>query len=153
VRFQRDHPTVTYLGDGLWLFTEDERLDPACHWDFQESAARRSDAWDSSNNSSFPPNAAALVTAVRRTELRRLFPFTAHEYLCFRDGVDWHSGADQIAPACVSQDPEHGYVVWDGGPYGKRRPALTTQDPGEAAAKAEGLLAGWSSPAGGSTDA
>jgi hypothetical protein len=138
---------VTELGDGRWLFTAEDRLNPEKHWDFQESAARSSDAWCLTNDTWVPPNAAALVVAVRRTQLRRFFPFTAHQYLCFRDGHNWHCGEAQIGPACISQDPDSGYVVWDGGPYGDRHPALTTEDPEEAAAKAERLLIGWPPPA------
>ena len=117
VRCPRDHQTVTELEDGRWLFTDEDLLNPEKHWDFQESAARSGDAWCLSNETWVPPNAAALAAAAGRTELCRFFPFTAHQYLSFSDGpTPWKSGGGQIAPACISQDPDHGYVVWDGGP-------------------------------------
>jgi len=90
---------VTELGDGRWLFTSEDRLNPEKHWDFQESAARSGDTWCLSNKTWVPPNAAVLIAVARRTELRRFFPFTAHEFLYFRDGHDWHSGEAQIAPS------------------------------------------------------
>ena len=146
---------MTELEDGRWLFTDEDLLNPEKHWDFQESAARSGDAWCLSNETWVPPNAAALVAAARRTELCRFFPFTAHQYLSFSDGpTPWKSGAGQIAPACISQDPDHGYVVWDGGPYdADRNPVLMTPEPEEAAAKTVRLLTGWPSPAEGPTGA
>ncbi|GAA4485351.1 hypothetical protein GCM10023191_009920 [Actinoallomurus oryzae] len=146
---------VTELGDGRWVFAGEDLLNPEKHWDFQQSAAQSGDAWCLSNPTWVPPNAAALVAAARRTELCGFFPFTAHQYLSFSDGPTWWKpGGGQIAPACISQDPDHGYVVWDGGPYdGGRNPVLRTQDPDEAANEVARLLAGWPSPAEGSTGA
>jgi hypothetical protein len=111
-------------------------------------AALLRDARCRDNNSWVPPNLAALVAAVRRTQLTRFYPFTGHQFLHFADGPGvwdhfWACGA----PACIENGPE-GYAVFQGA-VGYGAPGqqvirtLTTHDPDEAAAEAERLLAGW----------
>ena len=94
------------------------------------------------------PNLGALVRAVRRTSLHRLFPFTTLNQFCLGDGSDfWKAGADggQIAPAFVARTPERGYLVWAGNPYHdvQTPPVLVTKDPEAAARCLERLLADW----------
>ncbi|MFI6517869.1 hypothetical protein ACIBF1_20095 [Spirillospora sp. NPDC050679] len=97
--------------------------------------------WDSTN-------LRALVRAVRRTSLSRLFPFTSLYRFCLGDGADfWAAGTDggHIAPAFVNRNPEDGYQVMAGNPYHETQdaPVLITQDPEAAARCLEELLIGW----------
>jgi hypothetical protein len=125
-----------------------QRGNLANEWENMANAALLRDAYCRDINSWVPPNLAALVAAVRRTQLTRFYPFTGHEWLHFADGPGvWDHFWDQSAPACIGNCPE-GYVVVQGA-VGYRAPGrqvirtLTTHDPDEAAAEAERLLAGW----------
>ena len=113
-------------------------------WENIADSARAHDARCQDPRQSWvPPNLAALVAAVRRTQVSRFYPFTAHEYLCFADGPGvWHQEGE-LAPACVGRTRPEGYLVYQGQPYGHRTLTLTTHVPDEAAAEVERLLAGW----------
>ena len=112
------------------------------------TTARDHDAYCQAIESWIPHNFAALIAAVRRTQLTRFFPFTGYRYLHFADGPGvWDHFWDQGAPACIEDGPE-GYVVLHGAvgygaPGQQAIRMLTTHDPDEAAAEAERLLAGW----------
>ena len=130
------------------MFTPEQAEDPACFWDFQEAAARSFDAHcEDPSESWVPPNLTALVMAARNTDLRRFFPFTAHENLCFGLRSLYHVGDKPIAPVFISRDRENGYTVWACHPYEGRRNAearkLDTTDPKQADAETERLLAEW----------
>jgi hypothetical protein len=125
-----------------------QRGNLANEWENMADAARDQDAHCQEINSWIPPNFAALIAAVRRTQLTRFYPFTGHQYLHFADGPGiWDHFWAYGAPACIENWPE-GYVVFHGA-VGYGAPSqqvirtLTTHDPDEAAAEAERLLAGW----------
>jgi len=125
-----------------------QRGNLANEWENMADGAREQDAHCQAINSWVPPNLAALVAAVRRTQLTRFYPFTGHEWLHFADGPGvWDHFWDQGAPVCIGNRPE-GYVVLHGA-VGYRAPGqqvictLITHDPDEAAAEAERLLTEW----------
>ena len=120
-----------------------QRGNLASQWDAVAHSAQLEDVYDQDlRESSVPPTRAALVAAVRRTQLSRFYPFTGHEYLYFADGPGVWDHKGEIAPVCVGRSRPEGYLVLQG-PPGRVICSLTTHDPDEAAAEAERLLAGW----------
>lgn len=126
-----------------------QRGNLANEWENLADSARLQDAHNQDPCKSWvPPNLAALVAAVRRTQLSRFYPFTGHEYLYFADGPGVWDEKGEVAPACIGRDRPEGYLVLQGPTVYSRLPGqvtctLTTHDPDEAAAEAERLLAGW----------
>ena len=121
-----------------------QRGNLANQWENMADTALGRDAYCRDSNSWVPPNLAALVAAVRRTQLTRFYPFTSHEWLRFADGPGVWDEKGEVAPACIGNWPE-GYVVLHGAwTTGQQLTCtLTTHNPDEAAAEAERLLAGW----------
>lgn len=112
------------------------------YWDQWESAAQARD--DRRRDASLglePPILADLIKSSRSTALRRLFPFTSHDRLCFSTAPD---SAGPSAPAFVILNHDHGYVVYAGHPYREGSTiVLRTHSAAEAATEVERLLAGW----------
>lgn len=124
-----------------------QRGNLANHWENVADSAVLHDAYCRDTNSWVPPNLAALIEAVRRTQLTRFFPFRALWYLHFADGPGVWDEKGEVAPVCIENGPD-GYVVHHGAvgygaPGQQVNRMLTTHDPDEAAAEAERLLAGW----------
>ncbi|MFI0351510.1 hypothetical protein [Actinomadura sp. 9N407] len=121
--------------------------DPAAAWEDFEASTDSADVYVSARTWEMP-DFGALARAVRRTSLRRLFPFTSHSRFCLGDRADfWRTGSDggHIAPAFIVRSREHGYVVEAGNPYhaAQVESVLTTKDPEAAAHCLEHLLADW----------
>ena len=118
----------------------------AC-WDAELAAAVDEDARNDSSESWVPPIKADLVRAARNTSLRRLYPFTSMNRLCFSSCPDLLSADASIAPAHVALAPEGDYVVFQGDPSPgadeEPRGVIATYDPDEAARAVEALLTDW----------
>lgn len=118
----------------------------AC-WEAELVAAEEEDADNMSTASWVPPIKADLVRAVRNTSLRRLYPFTSMNRLCFSSSPDLLSADASIAPAHVALAPEGDYVVYHGDPTPQSdedpHEVIATYDPNEAATVVEQLLTDW----------
>ena len=124
-----------------------QRGNLANEWENRADSAIGRDADHPPPENWVPSSLAALVAAVRRTQLIRFYPFTALECLYFADGPGVWDEKGEVAPACIWWNRPEGYIV-DQGPVYPRLPeqvtrTLTTHDADEAAAEAERLLAGW----------
>ncbi|MEY9858273.1 hypothetical protein ABH935_003888 [Catenulispora sp. GAS73] len=110
-------------------------------WDEMCERARLRDDFTRDRESSWvPPILHALVTAARSTTLRRFHPFTSHAMLRFATSRR-HDEAT-IAPGLVSLTAAGTYEVWDRR-SGATVVVSTTNDPVQAAAALEWVLAGW----------
>lgn len=120
-----------------------QRGNLANEWENMGDAARRRDAHSRDpRESSAAPTLAALVAAVRRTQLTRFYPFTGLEYLYFADGPGVWDQEGVVAPVRIGWNRSEEYRVLHELPD-QEACTLTTHDPDEAAAEAERLLTGW----------
>ncbi|MEV7021532.1 hypothetical protein [Kitasatospora sp. NPDC093558] len=119
----------------------DESLEEA--WDFTLACAR---SIDDEYQRSQELGLTALMISARPSGVGRFFPFTSHGRLCFSTGPRWWTAdGGELLPAFVTVDRDGGYQVWAGGPYPKAADeavvVLETENPVEAAAKVEDILA------------
>lgn len=127
----------------------DELDEPESRWESLIAAADREDENTRERGGSWlPPILGPLVRAASTTRLRRLWPFTSLNRLCFSSGPRFWAGEGEVAPAFVEIRPDAQYLVVAASPYqpipeSMFDEAVPTADPELAARQVDEVLAGW----------
>jgi len=122
-----------------------ETLDQS--WEWLIDGARAHDARCADRSKAWPaPIMTPLALAAATTRLRRFYPFTSHELLCFATSPVWYQLEGAVAPGFigVAADPDD-YIVWSGHPHDAQpnEKILETTDPFAAVTELERLLGDW----------